>query len=890
MRKTSKRLASLLLTAVLCFGLFPAYAAEPTATVSIGSVEDFLDFSENCRKDDYSTDLLVILEQDIDLTGIGFAGVPSFSGTFAGGGHTISGLNLRHDGSVQGLFRYLTETAYVKDLTVTGKVDPDGSRRSIGGIAGSNAGRIENCTFNGTVEGNDIVGVLVGTNRVSGVIENCVSEGAASGNHFVGGIAGKNFGVVRGCMNKADINTTSGESSITLSEISRDTILGTESADTVTDVGGIAGASSGVIRGSTNRGTVGYQRMGYNIGGIAGTSSGLIAQCTNMGEVSGRKEIAGIAGQLEPVIKIEYTPDTLQILQGQLRSTASLADRASSHANSNGQELNRQMTSLHDQAKVSAEAVGRILFDDGNGELFPDQDQITAAKNTLEDSMSQMQGTVDSMLDTSRNGADVLTNDIKAITNQVHAMSQTLSSAQQNIGATVTDVSDQDTDEDTTSKIFESVNRGKISGDLNVGGIVGIIAQENDLDPEDDREVIGNASLNADCELRAVIRSCENAAKVESKKKNAGGIAGKMRLGLVKDCTNTGFIDAPKAEKVGGITGESYGFIRNCFSKCMISGKQTVGGIAGTARTVTDCRSMVQLQEGTEKLGSILGVYDNGEPIDETEISSNFYLSVDRDMGGIDGVSYKGAAQSMPRDEFLSLEQLPPLFGNAVIRFRDEEGELLGEQTVPLGETMDISDIPTVPPKEGFVAQWEGLEEAALERAGFDHEFVPEYTALLKTIESREKGENGKPVLLAEGVFVKLKEIETQSLTQTQQEEGSTVASAWSVPDFEGETVEHLRVMCPQENREQTLRLYTQDESGNWKERSFRMDGSYLVFDYDESVRGVCVLSRPSNKPVILGAAVGAAVLAAVIAVVVLFRRKKRNVKNTGKQGKDTNE
>lgn len=881
MKKVSKFLISLLLTASLALGMLPAYAAEaepqPAQTVMIGSVEDFLAFAENCRKDDYSKDMLVCLEKDIDLTGIGFAGVPIFAGTFAGGGHTISGMRIETDGSVLGLFRYLTDTALVKDLSVQGTIRPEGTRQNIGGIAGSNAGRIENCSFNGTVTGNDSVGLLVGMNRVSGVIDNCISEGMVTGNHFVGGVAGKNLGVVRSCTNKAAVNTTTGEKKISLSEISRDTILGTESANTVTDVGGIAGSSSGVIRSCTNRGAVGYQRMGYNVGGIAGTNSGLIAQCTNSGKVSGRKEIAGIAGQLEPVIKIEYAPDTLQILQGQLQQTASLADRASDRANSNGQELNRQMNSLHDQAKVSAEAVGEILFKD-NDSIFPDPDRITAAKNTLEDSMGQMQGTVDNMLNTSRSGANMLTSDIKAITNQVHAMSQTIAGAQENVGVTFTDVSDQDTDDDNSSKILECVNRGTVSGDLNVGGIAGIIAQENDLDPEDDREIIGGESLNADCELRSVIKSCENAARVEAKKKNAGGIVGKMRLGLVKDCTNTGFVDAETAEKVGGIAGESYGFIRSCFAKCALSGKNTIGGIAGTAKTVTDCRSMTQLRKGAERLGSILGVYDNGGPIDEKEISGNYYLSVGRDKGGIDGVSYAVTAQSMTKDEFLALENLPPLFGSAVITFWDEEGEKLSEQSVPLGEAMDVSAVPEVPQKEGFVARWEGLEEAAKETAGFDHEFVPEYTALLKTIESGQKGENGKPVLLAEGVFVRTQQIETVEMDNRPQEESGTADAAWTIPDFDGEEVTKLRVACVDLAQNLNRRLFTVDENGEWTEREFQMDGSYLVFDYDAAMRGVCVLAQPSKKPLILGAS-GAAGAAAVILLAVLFRRKKRRAK-----------
>lgn len=46
-----------------------------------------------------------------------------------------------------------------------------------------------------------------------------------------------------------------------------------------------------------NRGTVGYQHMGYNVGGIAGSQTGYIEGCVNYGTVYARKEGGGIVGQ-----------------------------------------------------------------------------------------------------------------------------------------------------------------------------------------------------------------------------------------------------------------------------------------------------------------------------------------------------------------------------------------------------------------------------------------------------------------------------------------------------------------------------------------------------------------------------------------------------------------
>ena len=89
----------------------------------------------------------VYLDADLELTGSGFAGIPSFSGVFEGQGHTISGLSLVDDGSVIGFFRYVQQGANVRDLVIRGRSMPTGSRSTVGGIAGSNAGTLHNLSL-----------------------------------------------------------------------------------------------------------------------------------------------------------------------------------------------------------------------------------------------------------------------------------------------------------------------------------------------------------------------------------------------------------------------------------------------------------------------------------------------------------------------------------------------------------------------------------------------------------------------------------------------------------------------------------------------------------------------------------------------------------------------
>ena len=52
-----------------------------------------------------------------------------------------------------------------------------------------------------------------------------------------------------------------------------------------TDIGGIAGFSSGTLQSCVNTGAVGYAHEGYNIGGIVGQQSGYLNGCTNSGMI-----------------------------------------------------------------------------------------------------------------------------------------------------------------------------------------------------------------------------------------------------------------------------------------------------------------------------------------------------------------------------------------------------------------------------------------------------------------------------------------------------------------------------------------------------------------------------------------------------------------------------
>lgn len=329
--------------------------------IHISSYADLQKLAENCRLDSWSQDKAVYLDNDISCSGEEFSMIPSFGGIFYGQGHSITNLSLTEAGSNVGLFRFIQESGRVEQLKVSGTLKPEGSKTYVGGIAGSNSGVIEDCFFQGSVNGQDYVGGIAGVNRVTGIIRNSSASGVIYGSHGAGGIVGENQGLVQGCENENHVNAVISEETVDLSDITIADITATEHAADITDAGGIAGVSSGVIQSCVNRGVIGYQHIGYNIGGIAGRQSGYIGMCTNQGIVYGRKEVGGIVGQMEPNMVLEYNQTTLEQISPRLQELQSSIDKALTDMNGMSSAVGKELQTMSPYVKSASESAEAML-------------------------------------------------------------------------------------------------------------------------------------------------------------------------------------------------------------------------------------------------------------------------------------------------------------------------------------------------------------------------------------------------------------------------------------------------------------------------------------------------------------------------------------------------
>ena len=359
MKRIHNRLAILLIFALLLSLAAPVGAAG--SRITIRTPEDLVELSRRCSLDSWSRGKTVVLSADLDLSDVEFSSIPTFGGTFDGQGYTISGLTITGSGNVRGLFRYLQSGGVVQNVSLEVTIEPTDLQDSLGGLVGNNRGSVRNCTVTGSIQGETNIGGIIGVNESSGKIINSTFSGSVTGEHYVGGIAGQNLGSILQCVNQGKINTVAVEGEADLEDLDSRPLNSTENFPACTDIGGITGFSTGVLQSCKNTGPVGYEHVGYNVGGIAGRQSGYPNGCTNQGVILGRKDVGGIAGQLEPEIFLRYGEDLLNQLWSELGTLGDQVDHLLSDLNSTNTSTTAQLQTLSSHAGTAQDAAGELM-------------------------------------------------------------------------------------------------------------------------------------------------------------------------------------------------------------------------------------------------------------------------------------------------------------------------------------------------------------------------------------------------------------------------------------------------------------------------------------------------------------------------------------------------
>lgn len=217
----------------------------------------------------------VILEKDIDLTGVEWTPVGSdkntgtgYAGDFNGNGKFIYNLVVKSDASNVGFFGGLAAGGTVYDVKfANAQVTANSGGAYAGVIAGYSMGKIESCNVRSSSVSGKYAGAIVGNNSVQ--VNGCnaldVTVHANQENGQAGGIAGVSHGKIEYC-------TVSGQSFIT-ANASNSRAGGI--AGYTSEEGGVS-TSGRLLKCAVDGATI----SGIMAGGIAGENSfGIVAQC-----------------------------------------------------------------------------------------------------------------------------------------------------------------------------------------------------------------------------------------------------------------------------------------------------------------------------------------------------------------------------------------------------------------------------------------------------------------------------------------------------------------------------------------------------------------------------------------------------------------------------------
>ena len=264
----------------------PGYTDDGQGNYTVTTAEGLKNIAELVNEE-WKSDINITLTADINLSGIDWTPIGidynhQYTGTFNGGGHTITGLTVTGSDQYAGLFGYIGSGGTVKNVVLEGvQITSDNSSGYAGGVAGDSWGTIENCSVSGSVSGTTFAGGVVGS-QWGGSITGCNSSATVKGVIFAGGIAGEtNSGAsLTGCYATDDVTVENDGTN----NSHAGGVVGYNGGGTLTAcyaTGSVTGSGSGTIyvggvTGSNNLGTLtACYHAKRNINGPNGTTGGV---------------------------------------------------------------------------------------------------------------------------------------------------------------------------------------------------------------------------------------------------------------------------------------------------------------------------------------------------------------------------------------------------------------------------------------------------------------------------------------------------------------------------------------------------------------------------------------------------------------------------------------
>lgn len=525
-----------------------------------------------------------------------------------------------------------------------------------------------------------------------------------------------------------------------------------------------------------------------------------------------------------------YVYDILDIIQGKINfnNLEALPDVFKNMTNS----LNLATDNLSAMTNGIGDAFEELAKEPVISITKIDED-YTAAADDFSNNISAISDALENMNLTAKDGINNVTDNLRAVSDQFAAVTDAITQAleeayttdiKDDLESRISDISEEDTQGQTTGKVSRCINTGFVEGDVNVGGIAGCSAIEYDFDPEDDITHSGTKSANFIFTTRSIIRECENKGEIIGKKNCIGGIVGKLNLGCVIKCIGGGYISSKNGDYVGAIAGSSDSVIKLCSAKATVSGDDYIGGIAGEAEHIYDCESTSYIENGDENVGSIAGSITN-------TCARNYFL--DYGIGGVDFISISGIAEPKSLDEFSdNVKTVNVIFKN--------DDEVIKTTEVEANGTLSDNLFPKIEPTENCYISWNTENVGAL-----NHDIVisATQTAYITSIESDKTIDNNIPIVTSEGLYTEKSVL--------------TVSEADKIPDNAFCICTEALTVTATDNANNTSKIhYHLPEKCDSKAQVFiydgnkyrkvesEIDGSYIVFEGNKAETTFAITQR----------------------------------------------
>ncbi len=482
--------------------------------------------------------------------------------------------------------------------------------------------------------------------------------------------------------------------------------------------------------------------------------------------------------------------------------------------------------------------------------------------------------------------SDILEEDMHAINDQINQIFQLFAQRIEDVEdlyyeeSGYEDISEKDIDASTDGKVERAVNTGAVQGDVNVGGIAGSMAIDEE-DPEGNAAGSVNRSFGSRYLTKCVVNRCENSGWITARKNGAGGIVGYMNLGIVANSEAYGSAESTEGEYVGGVCGESHALIQGCYALASLEGAQYVGGIAGSGSKIRDCYAMVTIGEDAVHQGAIAGwipTQEDERSEYQEEIRDNYFVS--DSLNGIDGVSYAGLAQSVSYEELLETVGLPSAFRHLTITLIAED-RVVEELEVKYHTPLSLVEFPEPPEVAGSYGKWPDVSDQVMESALIlEAEYYDTITTLpsVETALAAEAGEPDRPYAYLDGFYTDEAElnVEMTEWTAAQAREEGVRAKADSVVYIvrlsnggAADTVSKLRLYNPYK---EVRAVYRKTGEEGWQEISYQEYGQYLQVEMQGETAEYCILSREGSLLQMLG--LGAAAVLVLLLAFAVWRKK----------------